>query len=173
MIAQLYQFSIGSYVIAEEWNANFRTLKEYCSEHIIAFQDSYDNLAFPNSDLTQVFNAVSNSLNVETNRPYDAVNVTNNKEFYVGPVPAQQQVHIYIPQGLNGESRVIFTLPELMTSDAPILVTYNGVTVSLRDKTADCYVDAGSYPYYNSGLYYVMIHELNGKAQVKLISTGV
>lgn len=174
MIIQLYEFSVGSYVVAEEWNSNFRTLKEYSLSHKQTIEDAYNVLAFPNSDLSTVFSVIRTRSNVITNEPYDAVDVERNKEIYVGTVPAQQQVSIYIPRGLNGESRVIFTLPELMTISAPILVYYDGVAVTtLKDKTGDCYVDAGYYPYYNAGMYYVMIHELNGKAQVKLISTGV
>lgn len=174
MIIQLYEFSVGSYVVAEEWNTNFRTLKECCISHRLSIQDAYNEIAFPTSDLTQVFNAIKGWPNVISNSSYDAVFVKNNYEVYVGPVPSQTQVQIHIPAGMNGESRVIFTLPELMTSDAPILVYYNGVAVTtLKDKNGDCYVDAGAYPYYNAGTYYVMIHELNGKAQVKLISTGV
>lgn len=173
MIIQLYQFSVGSYVTAEEWNANFRVLKDYCVEHYLSIADAYNKIAFPDSDLTQIFNKVRIWPNVITNSSYDAVFAKNNYEIYVGPVPTQTQVQIYIPSGLNGESRIIFTLPELMTSSAPILVYYNGVAVTtLKDKNGDCYVDAGSYQYYNPGVYYVMIHELNGKAQVKLISTG-
>lgn len=177
MITQLYEFSVGSYVVAEEWNANFRVLKDFCVEHTLSIADAYNSVAFSNSDLTQVFNKIRGWANVLTNQPYNAQNgliLDRNKEFYIQALPEQQQVHLQIPTNMNGECRVIFTLPELMTSDAPILIYYKGAAVTtLRDKVGDCYIDAGAYPYYNAGLYYVMIHELNGKAQVKLISTGV
>lgn len=176
MITQLYEFSVGSYVVADEWNANFRVLNEYCIAHKISIEDAYNEVAFPTSDLTQVFNTIKAWANVNTNASYDSVFAKRNFEIYVGPVPPQTQVQIYIESDkmTNGECRIIFTLPELMTSDAPILVYYKGVAVTtLKDKNGDCYIDAGAYPYYNAGTYYVMIHELNGKAQVKLISTGV
>lgn len=179
MIVSLYSFSVGSYVVAEEWNANFRVLHDYCVEHAQALEDAYQVLAFPDSDLSDVFAVCRNYPNVEMNQAYTSFSVDRNKEYYIGSpgnpnaLPAQTQVHINITEGLEGEARVIFRLPELMTSNPPILVEYKGVIVTPRDSSADCYVDTGYYNYYKPGTYYVMIHEQNGKAQVKLISTGV
>ena len=179
MIISLYNFSIGSYVVAEEWNANFRVLSEYCFAHAEAIEDGYDIYAFPDSDLTNIFDVCRSYPNVKMNQAYTSFMVERNTEFYIGSpenpnaLPAQQQVRIVIPQGLEGEARVIFRLPELMTVTPPILIEYKGVVVTPGDKTADCYVNVGDYSYYNPGTYYVMIHEQNGKAQVKLISTGV
>lgn len=173
MITELHNFSVGSYVVADEWNSNFRVLANFCVLHEESITDAYNTLAFPNSDLTNILNMVRNNPNVSMAQAYEGFLVQRNKEYYVGTVPSQQQVHIVIEEGLEGEARVIFNLPALMTISAPILVTYKGVTVSPKDKTADCYVDTGFYSYYNAGTYYVIIHEQNGKAQVKLISTGV
>ena len=173
MILNLYNFSVGSYVVAEEWNSNFRVLHDYCVAHAETLVDAYQVLAFPNSDLSDIFTAVRNFPNVADNQPYNGVDVQRNKEYYVRTLGNQQQVKINIPLGMEGECRVIFNLPQLMTSNPPILVEYNGVIVAPRDTSANCYVNTGFYSYYNPGMYYVMIHEQNGKAQVKLVSTGV
>lgn len=171
MIVQLYSFSVGSFVIAEEWNANFRVLHDTCAEHILAIEDAYDTLAFPNSDLTYVFDSIRiTDTNAEMNQDYVGFIVDRNKEYFVGALPNQTPVNITIRQGMEGECRVVFNLPELMTLEAPIRITYKGVVITPKDATADCYVNTGYYNYFNPGIYYVMIHEQNGKAQVKLIS---
>lgn len=171
MITQLYNFSVGSFVVAEEWNANFRVLKDYCDAHSIAINDAYQIFAFPDSDLSVVFNAVRAYPNVKTNMAYISFLVDNNNEYYVGNLPPQQPVNIVIKEGLNGECRIIFDLPELMTLEPPIAIWYKGVRITPGDNTEDCYVNVGAYDYYNPGKYYVFVHEQNGKAQVKLVST--
>ena len=172
MITQLYNFSVGSFVVAEEWNANFRLLHDTCEEHAIAIEDAYDVLAFPNSDLSEVFDAVRATPNVKTNMAYTSFMVDKNFEYYVGNLPVQQPVNIVIKEGMEGECRVIFVLPELMTLEPPIAIWYKGVRIQPKDATADCYVNTGYYQHFNPGMYYVMIHEQNGKAQVKLISAA-
>jgi len=172
MITQLYNFSVGSFVIAEEWNANFRVLHDTCVEHAVAIEDAYDILAFPGSDLSQIFAAVRAEPNVKMNQAYTSFIVDRNTEYYVGNVPAQSPVNIVIREGMEGECRVIFTIPELMTLEPPIAIWYKGVRIQPKDATADCYVNTGYYQYFNAGMYYVMIHEQNGKAQVKLISAA-
>lgn len=171
MIVQLYSFSVGSFVAAEEWNANFRVLHDTCIEHILSIEDAYDTLAFSDSDLTYVFNSIRiTDTNAEMNQDYVGFIVDRNKEYYVGTLPNQTPVNITIREGMGGECRVVFNLPELMTLEAPIRITYKGVVITPKDATADCYVNTGYYNYFNPGMYYVMIHEQNGKAQVKLIS---
>ena len=179
MITQLYSFSIGSFVVAEEWKATFSTLHDYCVAHALAIEDAYDTLAFPDSDLTYVFSSIRRTdTNVSMNQPYISFIVDRNREYYVGSpsnpdvLPPQTPVNIIIREGMEGECRVIFRLPELMTLEAPIRITYKGVVITPKDATADCYVNTGFYNYFNPGLYYVMIHEQNGKAQVKLISAA-
>lgn len=173
MITQLYNFAVGSFVVAEEWNANFRVLKDYCEAHTQAINDAYQVYAFPSSDLSAIFSAVRAQPNVETNKAYTGFVVDNNTEYYVGNVPQQQPVNITIKEGMEGECRVIFRIPELMTLEPPIVIWYKGVRVTPLDNTGDCYVNVGAYTHYNPGTYYVLIHEQNSKAQVKLISTGV
>lgn len=170
MITQLYSFSAGSFVVAEEWNANFRALHDLCVEHALSLEDAYDTLAFPESDLSSVFSSVRNFPNVKMNQAYTSFMVDRNNEYYVGNVPAQSPVNIVIPEGMEGECRVIFQLPELMTLEPPISIMYKGVRIAPKDPEADCYVNTGYYEHYNAGMYYVMIHEQNGKAQVKIIS---
>ena len=168
---------MGSFVVAEEWNSNFRVLRTFCEEHTLSIDDAYQTMAFPDSDLTYVFSSIRRTdVNVKMNQPYISFIVDRNKEYYVGSpnnpnvLPAQTPVNITIREGLEGECRVIFKLPELMTLEPPIKIKYKGVIVQPKDSSADCYVNTGYYNYFNPGLYYVMIHEQNGKAQVKLVS---
>ena len=177
MITQLYSFSIGSFVVAEEWNSNFRVLHDYCVDHTLAVDDAYQTLSFPDSDLSYVFSSIRRTdTNVRMNQPYISFIVDRNKEYYIGSaanpdiLPPQTPVNITIREGMEGECRVIFRIPELMTLEPPIKIKYKNVIVQPKDPNADCYVNTGYYDYFNPGLYYVMIHEQNGKAQVKLIS---
>ena len=172
MITQLYNFSTGSFVVAEEWNANFRVLHDYCVAHALALEDAYQVLAFPDSDLSDIFVSIRRTPNVKMNQAYTSFMVERNTEYYVGNLPAQQPVNIVISEGMEGECRVIFNLPELMELEDPIAITYKGVRIQSKDPTADCYVNTGYYKYFNPGIYYVLIHEQNGKAQVKLVSAA-
>ena len=162
MITELYTFSPSSYVVAEEWNANFRTLYNVNIAHLEAITDANSTIAFPNSDLTDVFNAVRSQLNSFA-IPGNTVTIAPECEYYKTLANGQDLV-INIPTGLNAEARVLIQIQE-DRSLLPFSINYPGTTR----------INYGfyNYNYFRSGYYYVMIYESNGVAQVKLIWTGV
>lgn len=147
-------------MVAEEWNANFRALYNTTLAHMEAITDAQANIAFPNSDLTGVYNAVRSQLNSFA-IPGDTVTVAPECEYYKTLANGQDLV-INIPIGLNAEARVLIRTQE-DRSLLPFSVNYSGT------KIINHYNNVG----YDAGYYYIMIYETNGVAQVKLIWTGV
>lgn len=160
MITQLYTFSVGSYVVADEWNANFNTLYNVNLAHEEAIIDAQNTIAFPDSDLTTVFNSVrgwANSFFIGG----DTVVVAPQCEYYKTLATAQD-LAINIPTGLNSEVRVLIQL----TNDRslrPFTVNYNGTTI-INDYDNNNFL---------AGFYYIMIYESNNTAMIKVIGTGV
>ena len=168
MIIQLYTFAPGSYVVAEEWNSNFRALYNTNLAHIEAIADANSTIAFPNSDLTSLFSAVRsqpNSHAVAMSGGSTTVNVSPEQEYYLGtPLSSSQEFMINITDGMRGaEARILFELSE-DRSTLPFGVSYASGTTIINHYNN--YV-------FRAGYYYVMIYEANGVAQVKLIWTGV
>lgn len=166
MITQLYVFSPSSYVVADEWNANFRTLYNANLAHLEAINVAWDTVAFPTSDLTGVFNAVRsqpNSFAIDGSSSVATVLVAPECEYYK-TLANGQDLLIQIPSGgLNAEARVLIQLQE-DRNQLPFDVTYDGGTLILDHDD--------SFTFW-SGYYYIMIYEANGVAQAKLIWTGV
>lgn len=160
MITELYTFSPSSYVVAEEWNANFRVLYNTTLAHMEAIVDAQATIAFPNSDLTDVYNAVRSQLNSFA-IPSNTVTVASECEYYKTLANGQDLV-INIPTGLNAEARVLIRIQD-DRSLLPFSVNYDGTLI----------VNHYNNFVFRSGYYYVMIYETNGVAQVKLIWTGV
>jgi hypothetical protein len=160
MITQLYTFSVGSYVVADEWNANFNTLYNVNLAHEEAIIDAQNTIAFPDSDLTTVFNSVrgwANSFFIGG----DTVMVAPQCEYYK-TLATDQDLTINIPTGLNSEVRVLIQL----TNDRslrPFTVNYNGTTI-INDYDNNNFL---------AGFYYIMIYESNNTAMIKVIGTGV
>lgn len=160
MITELYTFSPSSFVVAEEWNANFRVLYNTVSAHMEAIADAQATIAFPDSDLTGVYNAVRSQLNSFA-IPGNTVTVAPECEYYKTLASGQDLV-INIPTGLNAEARVLIRIQE-DRSLLPFSVNYDGTLI----------VNHYNNFVFRAGDYYVMIYETNGVAQVKLIWTGV
>jgi hypothetical protein len=160
MITQLYTFSVGSYVVADEWNANFNTLYNVNLAHEEAIIDAQNTIAFPDSDLTTVFNSVrgwANSFFIGG----DTVMVAPQCEYYK-TLATDQDLTINIPTGLNSEVRVLIQL----TNDRslrPFTVNYNGTTI-INDYDNNNFL---------AGFYYILIYETNNTAMIKVIGTGV
>lgn len=168
MIIELYTFAPGSYVVADEWNANFRTVYKANLAHVEAIQDMNNKLAFKNGDLSGVYAAVRsqpNSYAVAMSGNSTTVNVSPEQEYYLDtPVSSSQEFMINITDGMRGaEARILFELSE-DRSTMPFSVSYSGGTTIINHYNN--YV-------FRAGYYYVMIYETNGVAQVKLIWTGV
>ena len=161
MITQLYTFSPSSFVVADEWNANFSTLNKASQQHQESIQNAKNTIAFPDSNLSNLFNAVKtkfNSFNIPT------VNVTVDVEQeYYKTLASGQNLVITIPSNMNGESRILIKIQENRTA-LPFSIVYSG--------TKDISYGYYNYNYFRSGFYYIMIHESNNLAQVKLIWTG-
>ena len=110
MITQLYSFSPGSYVTAEEWNANFKVLDNTNKQHAEALDDAYENLAFPNGDLSQVYSRArvfANSFSIDGN----TVVLSPQCEYYK-VLSSGQGLTINIPEGFNSEARILIQTQE-------------------------------------------------------------
>ena len=161
MIIELYTFSPGSFVVADEWNANFRTLRKTAIEHTEAIEDGFATIAFPDSDLTAVFNAVKGRSNSHlfTGNSITESQLYAEQEYY-GEVSTQ--LNVTIPVGMNGEARILVHLLSDQTL-MPFNINYSGTKI----------VDHYNNNVFREGYYYLMIYESNNVAQVKVIWTGV
>ena len=160
MITELYTFSPDSYVVAEEWNANFRTVQKVNSLHAEAITDEQNIIAFPNSDLSGVFNAVKQSANSHEIPGY-TVDIAPEQEYYKTLSNGNDLV-INIPTGLNAESRILIQIQN-DRSLLPFSINYSGTKI----------INHYDNNVFWAGYYYIMIYETNGLAQIKLIWTGV
>lgn len=164
MITELYTFSPGAYVVADEWNANFNVLYKTNLAHLEAITDANSTIAFPNSDLSALFASVRgqpNSFYISGN----TVILSPECEYYKSLNPGNALV-ININENMNAESRILVYLPEVRTFlDEFFVINYSGTKN----------IDFGfyGYEYFRPGYYYIMIYESNGVAQIKLIWTGV
>ena len=156
MIIQLYTFSPGSYVVAEEWNANFRTLYKSNVSHEEAIVDAQTLVAFPNSDMTDLFAAVNNQLN-SFNIAGNAVTLVPECEYYK-TLSSGQDFVINIPTGFSANARVIFRLQEDRTL-TPFTINYSGTIQE----------SYGLITKFTAGTYVLFIYETNGLAQIKAL----
>lgn len=158
MINQIYVFTVGANVVADDWNANFNILRdsnEQCDE---AIKDAQNALAFPDSDLSGVYSAVRarpNSFEI----PTDTVLVQPECEHYK-VLSSGQDLKIQIPKGFNSQARILIKVPDDRNL-IPIAVLYEGTKVT----------SVGSQKSYKSGYYFAFVCEMNNTAYVKLIST--
>lgn len=160
MITELYTFAPSSYVIADEWNANFRVIYNENLAHVQATADALATVAFPTSDLTDLFDVVRSYPN-SYNIPGTSVTVAPECEYYKTLGNGEDLV-INIPTGMNAEARVLIRI-QADRSLLPFSVNYAGTLI----------VNHYNNFVFRSGYYYIMIYESNGVAQVKLIWTGV
>lgn len=156
MIIELYTFSPSSYVIAEEWNANFKVLYKANYSHLEAIEDAFDEVAFSGSDLSDLYDSIrarQNSFHVSTESD---IYVKPEKEYYK-TLDTNEVLQIHIDQGLKAEARVLLRLQENRSGE-PFNILYSGT------------IQKNSYHIsYTPGYYYVMIYETNGVAQIKVI----
>lgn len=160
MINKLYSFTLGTFVVADEWNANFKAIADSNNACNIAIKDAEISVAFPDSDLSGLFNAVKsapNSFEIAGN----SVVVQPECEYYKA-LSSGEDLQIQIPKGLNSEARVVIKTPDNRTL-LPFSVLYNGQLI----------VNHYNNNVFRAGYYFVLIYETNGVAQVKLIWTGV
>lgn len=159
MINQLYTFSGGSYVVADDWNANFgalNTSNENCGE---AIEDAQDALAFPNSDLSSLFAALNSQLN-SFHIPSNSITVEAQCEYY-RTLNETQVLTVTVPAGMKSEARIIFSVPNDRIT-RPIQFNYTGTVNYQEDITA----------WNTAGTKFVFLYETNSNLYVKLLSTG-
>lgn len=168
MITQLYTFTPGSYVVADEWNANFSTLNNVAQQHTEAITDAYNLVAFPNSDLSNVF---LNTNNYPNSFQFVGTNVSvlrPNTEYWesrLETIGADQQLIIRVGQ-ISGEARVFFqTSTTRNIALPPFLINYDGGDVNID------FVD-DSRVWQDPGVKCFLFYELNGKLNVKLIKAA-
>lgn len=159
MINQLYTFTVGTYVVADEWNANFKALANSNADCVQAIEDAEVSVAFPDDDLTQLFNAVRKKPNSFAIAGSTVI-VQPECEYYK-TLADGEDLAIQIPTGLNAEARVIIRTTD-DRSLLPFSVLYSG----------DTNITYGEDMVFPAGIYYIMIYETAGQAQVKLIWTG-
>lgn len=161
MINQLYTFTVGTYVVADEWNANFKVLANSNADCVQAIEDAEVSVAFPDDDLTQLFNAVRKKPDSEgfsSTEQSITLNIAAGKEYY-GTLTGTQDLFLSIPKNMNGEARVAVMVAQersLRFFDAPGAI-----------------INDGGFDKFRAGYYFILIYETNGLAQVKLIWTGV
>lgn len=158
MINQMYIFTVGANVVAEEWNANFNVLRNSNEECLKAVEDAQNELAFPDSDLSGVHDALRarpNSFEI----PTDTVIVQPECEHYK-VLSSGQDLKIQIPKGFNSQARILIKVPD-ERSLIPVSVLYNGTHT----------ISTGGQQTYKSGYYFVFVLEMNNTAYVKLVNT--
>ena len=161
MIVQLYTFSPSSFVVADEWNANFSTIYTTNVLHSESINDATTEIAFPYSDLSNVYAAVRNRPNSSVIDGYSVL-VSPEQEYYK-VLPNGKALTINIDLGMNAEARILIqTQNNRTTLDQMFTVNYSGTTIISHDNNT----------VFRSGFYYIMIYETNNVAQVKLIWTG-
>lgn len=159
MINQLYIFTVGTNVIADEWNANFKALQDSNEQCLQAVTDAKEALAFENGDLSGVYSALRakpNSFEI----PTDTVIVQPECEYYKS-LSDGQDLNIEIPKGFQSQARIVINISDNRNLE-PINILYDGEYI----------LSTGGQKSYNSGYYFVFIYETNNTAYVKLISTG-
>ena len=165
MITQLYVFSPGSFVVAEEWNANFRVIYRESITQKEAIADAFSTVAFPDSDLSAVYaqiRARGDSTNIDGK---DAVDIAAGHEYYK-TLANGEDLQINIDGNMNGEARILFKTEEdrsLLPFSASFVGGVQGTVIIDHDNNFN----------FPAGSYYIMIYVTNRVAQLKLIWTGV
>lgn len=160
MIKKLNIFSENTYVVAEEWNANFSVLNQSNQQCSDAIADANQQLAFPDSDLTQLFQSVNsrqNSFNVV------GTNVLLQPECeYYKTLAGGESLTVNVPKGMNATARVIVKINDDRDLPPIIISEYEGekiVTGLDRAKFA-------------SGCYFAFILERQDTLIVKIKRQG-
>jgi hypothetical protein len=168
MITELYTFTPGFYVVADEWNANFSVLSNVAEQHNEAVIDGYNLLAFPNGDLSGVFENVDARPNSVQFTGTSIAILSPNMEYWqnrLETITADQQLVIRVGK-INGEARVFFQTSS--TRDIalpPFLINYDG-----GDANID-FVD-DSRVWQDAGIKCLLFYELNDKLNVRMVKAG-
>lgn len=161
MINQLYTFTVGTYVVADEWNANFKAVSTSNTECKQAIEDANTDIAFKDGDLSGVFDAVRAKPNSRSISG-DTQLLSAGTEYYKTLLDGET-LTLVVPENMNGESRVIIKIQDDRDL-TPVVIgeSYNGeVFITGLDRVK-----------FKSGIYYLFILEQNGVLMVKTIKKG-
>lgn len=126
MIYELYSFSPGTIVVADEWNSNFAVLNNNAIAQEEAIIDGNNDLALKSGDLSSVYARANTQPNsyIITGLSF---NVTSpNQEFWLGnELTSSQQLNINV-QKIKGEVRILFKTDGSIRDFSPIVLTYAG-----------------------------------------------
>lgn len=168
MIIELYSFTPGSYVVADEWNTNFSVLYKTASQHNTAIVDAYNLDAFPSSDLSDVYLNVYNYMNSFQFVGTSIAILSPNVEYWqnsLETIDIGQQLVIRVGK-ISGEARVFF-----QTSGArdpglpPFVINYDGGAANID------FID-DSRIWENPGIKCLLFYELNDKLNVRIVKAG-
>lgn len=162
MITELYTFSPSSYVVAEEWNANFRVLYSANVLHQEAIVDANSKILFIGGDYSGIYSRLDN---IPNSKFTDSVlqNPLVDYEYYT-TIQSGGQLFIQVDRGsLNGEARVLVKIQE-SSQLPPVIVTYGGT----QD---DVVWTGGLEQWYSAGMRFIFLLERDGKLYVKMIAT--
>lgn len=162
MITQLYIFSPGSYVVADEWNANFRVLRDTNVLHQESIVDANNLILFQGGDYTAVYNRVNN----EPNSRLAETTIQNPKvdNEYYRIIQGEQQLFVTVAPGtLNGEARIVVQTTQNNVLP-PVVITYGGSQDNVVWPN-------GIAQWYLAGMKFIFLLERSGKLYVKMIAT--
>lgn len=160
MITQLYIFSPGSYVVADEWNANFRVLMNTNLAHQEAIIDANELVMFKGGDYTPIYNKVNaeyNSFAISGS----SVSVTVDCEYYKD-LGSGEQIVVNVGH-INGEARIMLRTAQ-NDSLPPIRINYAGGDANIVWPNGIAY-------WFLAGMKIVFLLERNGKLYVKMLAT--
>lgn len=161
MIKQLYVFSVDSYVVASEWNANFNAIDKSNADCLQAIEDAENELAFADGDLTLFFDAIRSEINSESYTGVSAPIVARPEHEYYKSLATGEDLTVDIPTGFTGEFRIWLKHTDKRQL-SPIQFNFDGGTVSWEN---------GFSNWYSAGTKIVFVYVINGVAYVKMIKT--
>lgn len=160
MITELYVFSPGSYVVAEEWNANFRVLMNTNLLHQESIVDANATIMKKDGDYTPIFNIVNLRINSYA-VPELTAQVSVDCEYYKS-LDSGEQLTIKVGH-INGEARVVIRTIENSVLK-PIQINYDGGEENI------VWVN-GIAQWYLAGMKFIFLLERNNKLYVRMIAT--
>lgn len=166
MITELYTFSPGSYVVADEWNANFSTLFNVAGQHSEAITDAYNLVAFYTSDLSLVYARVDVQQNSYSFSGTALEIKSPNVEYWqnrVEEITDSQELVVTVGH-INGEARVIFRT-STDRSLTPVTVNYAGGAENIN------FID-DSRVWQEAGTKVLFFYESNNKLNVRMAKAG-
>lgn len=161
MINQLYTFTVGTYVVADEWNANFKALANSNANCAQAIEDAEVSVAFPDDDLTQLFNAVRkkpNSFVIETDNQLLSAGYEYYKILADG-----ETLTLVVDENMNGECRVVIKTQD--DRDSPPVVVGDSYT-------GEKVITGLDRVKFKAGTWFLFVVEQNGTLIIKTIRHG-